>query len=128
MPWDDADPDEDPRVLFGLEELVFGAENGLWPITSTDRGETVFLAPGPNAPCLLVEDGQGGWSQHSMSFAEWLYRSLIGEDMAGPKSSAFYRPGEAAAPPDVRRRTPRTLVRPRSRHVRNQPHHQPQTR
>lgn len=90
VPWDDADPDEDPRVLFGLEELVFGAENGLWPITSTDRGETVFLAPGPNAPCLLVEDGEGGWSQHSMSFAEWLYRYLIGEDMAGPNSSAFY--------------------------------------
>ncbi|MGF0175933.1 hypothetical protein ACQF36_37355 [Streptomyces sp. Marseille-Q5077] len=25
-----------------------------------------------------------------MSFAEWLYRYLIGEDMAGPNSSAFY--------------------------------------
>ncbi|WP_260474624.1 hypothetical protein [Streptomyces sp. WAC 05379] len=39
---------------------------------------------------LLVEDGEGGWSQHRMSFAEWLYRYLIGEDMAGPNSSAFY--------------------------------------
>jgi hypothetical protein len=25
-----------------------------------------------------------------MSFAEWLYRCLIGEDMAGPNGSAFY--------------------------------------
>ncbi|MFH8728090.1 SMI1/KNR4 family protein [Streptomyces termitum] len=88
--WDDADPDEDPRALFGLEGLVFGAGNGLWPIVGSDRGETVFLTPGPNAPHLLVEDGGGGWSQYRMSFAEWLYRYLIGEDMAGPNSSAFY--------------------------------------
>ncbi|WP_234388773.1 MULTISPECIES: hypothetical protein [Streptomyces] len=25
-----------------------------------------------------------------MSFAEWLYRYLIGGDLAGPKSSAYY--------------------------------------
>nr|WTB30861.1 hypothetical protein OG781_16405 [Streptomyces sp. NBC_00830] len=54
MTWDDVDRDEDSRVLFGLDELGFGTENGLWPITSTDRGY------------------------------------LIGEDMAGPNSSAFY--------------------------------------
>jgi hypothetical protein len=90
VPWGDASPDEDPRVLFGLNELAFGTETGLWPITSTDRGETVFLLSGLDAPSLLIEDGEGGWSRYAMSFAEWLYRYLIGEDMTGPNSSAFY--------------------------------------
>ncbi|MDX3771532.1 MULTISPECIES: SMI1/KNR4 family protein [unclassified Streptomyces] len=90
VPWDNTDPDEDPRLLFGLERLEFGTKGGLWPITSTDRGETVFLAPGTDIPWLLVEDGEGGWSQYRISFAEWLHRYLIGEDMAGPNSSAFY--------------------------------------
>lgn len=42
VPWDDRDldADEDPRQLFGLDELSFGTRNGLWPIASTDRGET----------------------------------------------------------------------------------------
>ncbi|WP_328665527.1 SMI1/KNR4 family protein [Streptomyces sp. NBC_00322] len=90
VPWNDADPDEDPRVLFGLDDLAFGTESGPWPIASTVRGETVFLVQGPDAPWLLIEDGEGGWSRYTMSFAEWLYRYLIGEDMAGPSSSAFY--------------------------------------
>ncbi|MFG2439028.1 hypothetical protein [Streptomyces sp. NPDC048508] len=30
------------------------------------------------------------WAEHHMSFTEWLYRYLIGEDMSGPSSSAFY--------------------------------------
>ncbi|GGP86663.1 hypothetical protein [Streptomyces sindenensis] len=71
--------------------MSFGTRNGLWPIAGTDRGETLFLvaADGP-APWILVEDGEGGWAQHDMNFAEWLYRYLIGEDMAGPNTSAFY--------------------------------------
>ncbi|MFE1382555.1 SMI1/KNR4 family protein [Streptomyces sp. NPDC058740] len=93
VPWDelDLDVDEDPRVLFGLTELSFGTRNGLWPIASTDRGETIFLmAADDTAPWFLVEDGEGGWSRYDMSFAEWLYRYLIGEDMAGPDASAPY--------------------------------------
>ncbi|MFH8448637.1 hypothetical protein ACH4CD_05305 [Streptomyces fungicidicus] len=39
---------------------------------------------------ILVEDGEGGWAQHDMSFAEWLYRYLVGEDMADPNTSVFY--------------------------------------
>ncbi|MFI5672778.1 hypothetical protein [Streptomyces sp. NPDC051704] len=39
---------------------------------------------------LLVKDGEGGWAQYDMSFAEWLYRYLIGEDMAGPNTAAFH--------------------------------------
>ncbi|MGW0468454.1 SMI1/KNR4 family protein [Streptomyces sp. NPDC003027] len=91
VPWEDLDPDEDPRLLCGLTELSFGTRDGLWPIASTDRGETLFLvAADSNAPWLLVEDGDGGWARYDMSFAEWLYRYLIGEDMAGLNSSAFY--------------------------------------
>ncbi|WP_228181422.1 SMI1/KNR4 family protein [Streptomyces anulatus] len=90
-PWDDLDPDEDPRLLFELEELSFGTRNGLWPIAGTDRGETIFLmATDDAAPGLLVEDGEGGWARYDMTFTEWLYRYLIGEDMAGPNTSAFY--------------------------------------
>ncbi|MFB6839057.1 SMI1/KNR4 family protein [Streptomyces sp. NPDC056361] len=91
VPWDELDPDEDPRLLFGLPELSFGARNGPWPMASTDRGETLFLvAAHSTTPWLLVEDGGGGWARYDMSFAEWLYRYLIGEDMAGPHTAAFY--------------------------------------
>ncbi|MFC9705283.1 SMI1/KNR4 family protein [Streptomyces sp. NPDC056943] len=89
--WDGLDPDEDPRLLFGLTELSFGTRDGLWPIAGTDRGETIFLVvANARAPWLLAEDGEGGWARYDMSFAEWLYRYLIGEDMAGPNTSAFY--------------------------------------
>ncbi|MBP2034857.1 hypothetical protein [Streptomyces avidinii] len=89
--WHDVDPDADPRLLFGLTELSFGTPNGLWPIASTDRGETLFLVAVDETHLrLLVEDGEGGWAQYDMSFAEWLYRYLIGEDMAGPDTAAFY--------------------------------------
>lgn len=87
--WDDVDPDDDPRLQLGLTELTFGTDPGLWPITSTDRGETVFLVTGPDTPWLLVARDQE-WYRYDISFAEWLYRYLIGEDMAGPNSSAFY--------------------------------------
>ncbi|GAX59031.1 SMI1/KNR4 family protein [Streptomyces olivochromogenes] len=91
VPWDDLDADEDPRLLFGLTELSFGTSDGLWPIASTDRGETLFLtAADGTLSGILVEDGEGGWAQYEMSFAEWLYRYLVGEDMAGPNTSAFY--------------------------------------
>ncbi|MFI5865357.1 SMI1/KNR4 family protein [Streptomyces sp. NPDC051546] len=89
--WDDLDPDEDPRELFELAELNFGTRDGPWPIASTDRGEVTFLvAADGTAPWLLVADGDGGWARYEMSFAEWLYRYLIGEDMAGPNTSTFY--------------------------------------
>ncbi|MET7982094.1 MULTISPECIES: hypothetical protein [unclassified Streptomyces] len=38
--------------------------------------------------CVACEDGD--WAGYPMPFAEWLYRFLIGEDMAGYKSAAFY--------------------------------------
>ncbi|MFF1839081.1 hypothetical protein ACFVXE_33630 [Streptomyces sp. NPDC058231] len=91
IPWDelDLDADEDPRQLFGLDELSFGTRNGLWPIASTDRGETIFLISATSVPRLLVSYDET-WAEHRMSFAEWLYRYLIGDDMTGPNSAAFY--------------------------------------
>lgn len=56
----------------------------------TNRGETVFLVADADAPWLLISDGDSWWWRYDMSFAEWLYRYLIGEDMGGPNSSAFY--------------------------------------
>ncbi|MFE2488275.1 SMI1/KNR4 family protein [Streptomyces mirabilis] len=90
VPWDDLDldADENPRQLFGLDELSFGTCNGLWPIASTDRGETIFLLGATDAPRLLVNYDET-WEEHRMSFAEWLYRYLIGEDMTGPNSATF---------------------------------------
>jgi hypothetical protein len=94
IPWDDLEPEEDPRLLFGLAELSFATRNGLWPIASTDQGETLFLmATDGTLSKILTEDGEGGWAQYEMNFAEWLYRYLVGEDMAGPNTSAFY-PGQ----------------------------------
>ncbi|MEU9954800.1 SMI1/KNR4 family protein [Streptomyces sp. NPDC050982] len=89
--WDelDLDADEDPRQLFGLEELSFGTRNGPWPIASTDRGETIFLDAAADGTRLVVNYDET-WAEHRMSFTEWLYRYLIGEDMTGPNSSAFY--------------------------------------
>ncbi|WP_372351026.1 SMI1/KNR4 family protein [Streptomyces sp. KL116D] len=85
--WDDLDADED-CLLFDLDELSFGTRNGLWPIASTDRGEFIFLIAAPDAPRFLVSFDET-WAEHRMSFAEWLYRYLIGEDMTGPNSAAF---------------------------------------
>jgi hypothetical protein len=99
VPWDGLGPDEDPRLLLGIEELSFGTRHGLWPLASTDRGETVFLAEAATAtattgatgtPYLVVAAKDGIWARHRMGFAEWLHRYLVGEDMAGPGSSALY--------------------------------------
>lgn len=92
---DDLAPDEDPRLLFDLPELSFGTRDGLWPITSTDRGETLFLTASAGVVAtsgIVVDDGDGGWARYDMPFAEWLHRYLLGADMAGPDSSAL-RPG-----------------------------------
>ncbi|SEQ10779.1 SMI1/KNR4 family protein [Streptomyces radiopugnans] len=92
--WDglDLDADEDPRQLFGLPELTFGTPNGLWPLASTDRGETLFLAPGASGQGerFVIADGDGWWAEYRMPFAEWLHRYLVGEDMTGVNSSVFY--------------------------------------
>ncbi|MFB7621025.1 SMI1/KNR4 family protein [Kitasatospora sp. NPDC056181] len=86
------EPEENIRAVLGLEEVRFGTKDGLIPITSTDRGELIFLAPLPDRSgqriCAVKHDGS--WFEYRMSFSEWLYRYLVGEDMVGPNSSAFY--------------------------------------
>ncbi|MET8572620.1 SMI1/KNR4 family protein [Streptomyces sp. NPDC004783] len=78
VPWDelDLDADEGPRQILGLEELSFGTRTGLWPIASTDRGETIFLDAAANTTRLVVNYGET-WAEHRMSFTEWLYRYLV---------------------------------------------------
>lgn len=95
--WDEAEPEGDPRLALGIPELLFGTADGLIPIASTDRGETIFYAPrgalGKGA--LFIENGEGEFFEYSMGFAEWLYRWLVGEEVTGPGGDAFY-PGPVA--------------------------------
>ncbi|MFJ9121898.1 SMI1/KNR4 family protein [Streptomyces sp. NPDC102394] len=94
--WDWAEPEGDPRASLGSEELVFGTADGLVPLVSTDRGETIFFAPRANkGKGALFVESEGEFFEYAMTFSEWLYRWLIGEDVAGPNSSAFY-PGPVA--------------------------------
>ena len=75
----------------GLPEI--GGPDGLIPIAVTDRREIIFLAGAARRPGWhvvgLPEDGDRFYECH-MSFAEWLYRYLIGEELIGPGSAAFY--------------------------------------
>ncbi|PHQ53563.1 hypothetical protein BLA24_00495 [Streptomyces cinnamoneus] len=91
VPWDD-DIDGDPRPALGISEMKFGTSDGLTPIAGTDRGELIFLARGASGQewRIFVGDGDGEFFEYSICFSEWLYRYLVGEDMAGPNSSAFY--------------------------------------
>ena len=94
--WDDVDVEGDPRLSLGVSELVFGRPGGLIPLASTDRGDTIFyafLASGERG--VLFVENEGEFFEYSFSFAEWLYLWLIGEEVAGPGSSAFY-PGPVA--------------------------------
>ncbi|MEU3255999.1 SMI1/KNR4 family protein [Streptomyces sp. NPDC006997] len=87
----------DPTISLGTQNLSFGTPDGLIPLTATDRGETLFYALRGNSGSgsLFVENGEGEFFEYSMGFAEWLWRWLVGEEMAGPGSSAFY-PGPVA--------------------------------
>ncbi|WP_266848944.1 hypothetical protein [Streptomyces sp. NBC_00568] len=80
------------RLICGLREIAFGTRQGLIPLAATDRGDVIFLAPKahgfPGGICVACEDGD--WAGHSMQFAEWLCRFLIGQDMAGYESTAFH--------------------------------------
>ncbi|WP_234042484.1 SMI1/KNR4 family protein [Streptomyces marianii] len=90
--WEEGDLEGDPRPSLGVFDLTFGTAEGLIPLASTDRGETIFYAPrgAQGQGSLFVEDGEGEFFEYAMGFAEWLYRYLVGEDMAGPETSSFY--------------------------------------
>ncbi|OKK14199.1 hypothetical protein AMK33_02630 [Streptomyces sp. CB02400] len=95
--WDEDEPEGDPRESLGVFELRFGDADGLIPIASTNRGETIFYAPkgGQGAGTLFVENGEGEFFEYSMGFAEWLWHWLNGEEVTGPGGSACY-PGPVA--------------------------------
>ncbi|MEU0739733.1 SMI1/KNR4 family protein [Streptomyces sp. NPDC006134] len=95
--WDDVEPEGDPRVALEVPELLFGVADGLIPIASTDRGESIFYAPRGRSGLgvLFVENGEGEFFEYPMGFAEWLWRWLAGEEVTGPGGSAFY-PGPVA--------------------------------
>ncbi|MFG3002241.1 SMI1/KNR4 family protein [Streptomyces sp. NPDC048340] len=88
----DGDIDGDPRTVLELSEMEFGTARGLTPVASADSGQVVFLARHPRdlSPLVVVDDGDGEFFTYAMSFSEWLYRYLIGEDMSGPNSSYFH--------------------------------------
>ena len=85
-------PDDDPRVFCQLPQLSFGTAQGLTPIAATDQGAAVFVAPSVHgfSDGVVVQGAEGDWVGHPMTFAEWLYRYLIGEELAGWDSTAFY--------------------------------------
>jgi hypothetical protein len=95
--WGEGEPEGDPRISLGVRELLFGTPDGLIPIASTDRGETIFYAPrgAQGRGSLFVEDGEGEFFEYSMGFTEWLWRWLLGEEVTGTGGSAFY-PGPVA--------------------------------
>ncbi|MFD7687354.1 SMI1/KNR4 family protein [Streptomyces sp. NPDC059781] len=109
--WGDGEPEGDPRASLGATELRFGDADGLIPLASTNRGETLFCAPkgGQGTGSFFVENGEGEFFEYSMGFAEWLWRWLNGEEVTGPGGSA-YSPGPVALrdlpmTPDERPRT-----------------------
>ncbi|MEU3086605.1 SMI1/KNR4 family protein [Streptomyces massasporeus] len=72
---------------------LFGGPTGLIPLVDTDRGEYVFGVFGieTRSWTLLACDGdEQDFHEYRISFSEWLYRYLIGEDMFGPDSAVFY--------------------------------------
>ncbi|MQS16391.1 SMI1/KNR4 family protein [Streptomyces kaniharaensis] len=65
----------------------FGAPDGLIPITPTTHGESVFLARSDTAYgwCVVVFVGDyDEFYRYDLTFSEWFYRYLRGDDMAGP--------------------------------------------
>ncbi|MEY2249117.1 hypothetical protein AB8A21_40400 [Streptomyces sp. BF23-18] len=86
------EPEDDPRVFCNLPQLSFGTAEGLIPLASTDQGGQVFAATqvhGTSAG-VVVQGSEGDWAGHAMTFAEWLYRYLVGEEMIGWDSAVFY--------------------------------------
>ncbi|WP_435209986.1 hypothetical protein [Streptomyces sp. bgisy034] len=39
---------------------------------------------------VVVQGAEGDWVGHPMTFAEWLYRYLVGEETAGWDSATFH--------------------------------------
>ena len=83
---------EELAELFGENHPQFGGPGGLIAIAGTDREERLFFLKSANEWSIVVYNGGGrnSFHQYNMTFSEWLYRYLTGEEVAGPGSSAFY--------------------------------------
>ncbi|MFF7993432.1 SMI1/KNR4 family protein [Kitasatospora xanthocidica] len=85
---------QEGEARFRGEVPSFGGLGGLIPVAGTDRGEAVFLIKVEGATkfwhVVGFSDDGDHFYEYEMSFAEWLYRYLVGEDMIGPGSGVFY--------------------------------------
>ncbi|MEU6176658.1 SMI1/KNR4 family protein [Streptomyces coeruleorubidus] len=75
---------------FASEDPRFGGPDQLIPFCESDRGECFFFKPGEEPRIYVYVGSDDDFYRYDVGFAEWLYRYLQGEDMAGPNSSAFY--------------------------------------
>ncbi|MFB6992417.1 SMI1/KNR4 family protein [Streptomyces sp. NPDC056304] len=82
--WVDLTPPE-----FESADPWFGGPDGLVPLVESDRGECVFFQPGEVPRIYVYVGNDDDFYRYDMTFSEWLYRYLRGEDMTGPNSSAF---------------------------------------
>ncbi|MFD8985873.1 SMI1/KNR4 family protein [Streptomyces sp. NPDC059564] len=85
-------PPFDPRAICGLPSITFGTAQGLIPLAGTDQGHIIFLAPQVHGvpDGIVVLNREVEWTGYALSFPEWLYRYLIGEEICGWNSAAFY--------------------------------------
>ena len=86
-------PDDDPRVFFcNLPQLSFATAEGLIPLAAADQEAALIGAPRVHGSSdgVVVQGAEGDWVGYAMGFSEWLYCYLIGEEMAGWDSAAFY--------------------------------------
>ncbi|MEV7525951.1 hypothetical protein [Streptomyces sp. NPDC091371] len=89
---EDLEPDADPRVICNRPQITFGSADGLIPLADTDQGAAIFAASEVHGypDGIVVQGAEGDWAGHPMSFAEWLYRYLTGEEMAGWGSAVLH--------------------------------------
>ncbi|MEU2359776.1 SMI1/KNR4 family protein [Streptomyces noursei] len=88
--WEGVDLESDPRSSLGIPEIRFGTPDGLIHAVNANGGEAIFLgkgATGRNWRIFVALDDE--FYEYDMSFSEWLYRYLIGENVTGPYGSAF---------------------------------------
>ncbi|MEV6161917.1 SMI1/KNR4 family protein [Streptomyces sp. NPDC052052] len=84
LDWVDLTPPE-----FKSDDPRFGGPDGLVPLVESDRGECVFFQAGETSRMYVYVGSDDDFYRYDMTFSEWLYRYLRGEEMTGPNSSVF---------------------------------------
>lgn len=91
IPWGEIDLEGDPRESLGISKMEFGTPVGLLPILPTDRGgETIFMATGVGDEWRMYVNVDTEFFEYPMSFSEWLYNFLQGEEVSGSAGAANY--------------------------------------